>query len=229
MSVTTVCATPSITAKLVVLMLVAYLPALLTISIRRRGRRTLASAVVPVVLMPLFLGLGGTLLMLARVVQADAISGGGRASRAAGVAEAFVLLVFAMVVAALASAIACAHEVIARSRGKQPDDSGTHHRGFQITTLSIAGLFLVGTFASGWTAQHGTAGLVMFRVLLFAGCLGGGAALTITAWLALVIRRDIALQNREVVATVAALVLSGSAALCTWQYVQHLTRIAIGG
>src|SRR3954454_4760604 len=95
-----------ITTKAIVVILAVYLPGLLTSGIGGRSRRTLASAVVPVVLIPIFLSLAGTLLLLARVVQGAVLFCGGGASSAAGVAEAFVLLVFGMAVAALASAIA---------------------------------------------------------------------------------------------------------------------------
>ncbi len=91
--------------KLIVLCLLLYLPVLFFTRVARRGGAPLASAVVPLTLTPLLLGAmaaGWTLVKLSRGLPLT----GGRAARAAGLAEALALLVFGAVIAAIVGAAA---------------------------------------------------------------------------------------------------------------------------
>jgi len=228
MSPIVVCSTPSLLMRAFVVLLLAYLLALLTS--RGRGRRhTLASAVIPVVLTPLFLGASATSLMVARVMQMVSMTGGGRASRAAGVAEALVSTVLAAGVAGTACAIAILQELIARKRGKQKDG----RRGAQITIQIIAVCIAVATF--GWTgvlSWKAASGLLVPReylVAIVSACASFGAALATCIWLIALRRRDVAFQpSHPIVASLAVMAACGTLGFGTWQVVQHLSAIATG-
>jgi hypothetical protein len=214
--------------KAFVVLLLAYPLALITS--RGHGRRhTLASVVIPVVLTPLFLGASATSLMVARVMQMVSTSGGSRASRAAGVAEALVSTVFAAGIAGIACAIAIIQELIARKRGKQEDGGG----GAQITGQIIAICVAVATFGCtgvlSWKAASGLLVPREYLVPIVGACAAIGAALGTCIWLITLRRRDVAFQpSHPIVASLAGMAACGALGFGTWQVVQHLSAIAIG-
>jgi len=221
-----VCSSPSPLIKALVVLLLAY-PVVL-IALRGSGRRhTFSVVVVPVVITPLLLGASGTLLMLARVMQGVTMSGGGRASRAAGVAEALLTVVFAAGVAAAASAIAIVQEVLAQRRPRPEGGSRGAHMP-QIVAVCVAVAVLVWAGFLTWKAAGSPLTSKDYVVPIIGACVALCAALGSCVWLVVLRRRDVAFQSSHpIVASLVALAVCGAMGLGTWQVVQHFTAIAI--
>jgi len=228
MSPVTLCTTPSILTRTFVVLLLAYPLAL--IASRGPGRRhTLASVVIPVVLTPLFLGAGATLLVVARVMQIASLSGGGRAWRAAGIAEALVTTVFAAGVGSIAGAIAILQELLARKRGKH----ASVHAGAQIPVQIIAVSVAVATFSFAgilsWRAAIGQLTPREYLVPMLGACTAICAALGTCIWLLTLRRRDVAFQpSHPISASIAAVIACSTLGFAAWRVVQHFRAIAMG-
>ncbi|HEX8255489.1 MAG TPA: hypothetical protein VF846_20280, partial [Thermoanaerobaculia bacterium] len=96
MTLVTSCPTPS--EKYATLFLVAY-PFLLWVLTRGGKRGRVAAVVVPAALVPLYVGAAASWLIVVSALQGRALSGGGRQSTAAGLAEALGMLTFSGCVA----------------------------------------------------------------------------------------------------------------------------------
>jgi hypothetical protein len=228
MSPITVCTTPSVLTKVAVLLLLVYL---LMLIFRRSpiGRATLASAMMPVVLTPLFLGISASLLSLARVMQFTSLSGGGRASRAAGVAEALVMIVFAAAVGGVASAIALTQELRVRRRASIEAPQATAQIGYQIGAAALAAALLSWAGMLSWSAANDPITPREYLVPLVSSCVAAVAALCACVWLIVLKRQNTALQGRSPLgASLAGLAACVSLSFGTWQCVQYFSRIAMG-
>jgi hypothetical protein len=95
MSLSTMCVTPSAATRLAVLFLLGY-PLFLGVLARSRRHAVggLAASIVPAILTPMFVSLAESWLGVARLLEALTLSPSGRAIRASGVSETFVILTF---------------------------------------------------------------------------------------------------------------------------------------
>ncbi|HEV7766324.1 MAG TPA: hypothetical protein VGQ76_15070 [Thermoanaerobaculia bacterium] len=117
----------------------------------RFGRGPMSASAIPATLTPLFLGVTGTWLALINVTQRMSRSGGGRASTAAGIAEALMTITIAGVVAAIVSA------AMLLRREPTAHDSASR-------SVHIAAIGMLGFFAALLTVQLSLAGTIGQRI-----------------------------------------------------------------
>ena len=225
MSVVAVDPHPSLALRIITLFLVLYPIVLLLYNVGGRRQHTLASVIVPIVLTPLFVGMCGVLLIVAHVFEGASLSGGGRASQSAGVAEALLALVIATVSAGVASAIALVLEL---TRRQEVVRENAQVRAQIMAIVAMLALL-------GWTAllankaASSAISLFDYRVAVTSALIALCAALGTCVWLIVVRRRDIGLQARfPIGASLTGLAVSALIGAVTWQFVEHFRAIAIG-
>jgi hypothetical protein len=188
--------------KVVVLFCMAW--PFLALAFIRRGERS--SAPLVAMLIPIAVGLCGTWLGLVDVLGALPVTGGGRAARAAGVAEALLLILIG------AGCAGCVGVVALMRRHRPVLDRGA---------AVLAALLVAGIGAA--LAVRPTIPLA----LAFAAATGV-LAIAMFDWLFLVVRKRVA--PRAVPFGTAGLAVAMLATIAaTWQQMQAHIRVAIGG
>ncbi|HEX6101158.1 MAG TPA: hypothetical protein VF432_32885 [Thermoanaerobaculia bacterium] len=190
------------TGKVVVLFCMAW--PFLALAFIRRGERS--SAPLVAMLIPIAVGLSGAWLSLVDVLGALPVTGGGRAARAAGVAEALLLILIG------AGCAGCVGVVALMRRHRPVLDRGAA----LLAALLVAGI--------------GTALAVRPTIPLSLACAAatGVLAIAMFVWLFLVMRKRVA--PRAVPLGTAGLAVAMAATIAaTWQQMQAHIRIAIGG
>lgn len=228
------CFTPSAATRLAVLFLVGY-PLFVGV-LARSHRRTvggLASSVVPAVLTPMFVSLAEAWLGVARLLQILASSPSGRAVRAAGASETFVMLALGSSVAALVAIASCA----LAWREKQTVDSSVpaslavRFSSFSLTATAALLLALHLVLTISIVEQVATWPAIMSPVTaaILAGTAVLAAILSLT-WL-LLARRHPGLgfiESHRVISAGAAAATS-LIAYVSWQFVSLWQGVAMRG
>ncbi len=234
MSLSTVCVTPSAATRLAVLFLLGY-PLFVAVLARSRRHTVggLPASVVPAVLTPIFVSLAEAWLGLARLLHALALSTGGRAARAAGASETFVILTFGSIVATLIAIASCAfvrRESLAVGNSV-PSSFAARLSAFSLVWTAALLLTLHVVVTSSIVEQIATWPLITSPVAaaVLAGTATVAAILSLT-WLLLAGRR-LGLQfveSRRTISTCAAATTLLIAYVC-WQFGSLWQGVAVRG
>jgi hypothetical protein len=230
MSVTTVCSSPSLTQRLVILFIIFYPMGILISSIGRRGRAPLSFVTVPLALAPIFAGMAGAWSSLARVYNSLPITFSGRAARAAGVAEAQVTLTFGASVALLLSAIALLRALSYR-RVVSTQGNPSYVLSQCILALGALGVLAAELLAS-ITLVHSSVGFSRASVS-YSLVLAAFASIAALVSVVLVIharRQDLALCKEPGIVVAATMtIVSLVVCIAGWRLADHFIRIAMFG
>lgn len=229
MSPVSVCITPSVVAQVLVLTLLSYPVAMLLFSL---WRRTPILGIVPVhlALIPILIGTAGAWVEIARVYEFTAFAHVGRASRAAGAAEAQVLVALGAVVGAVVSFVVYCRSVFS-TRNALASPLLRRRRvsetiAFCLTVILVGGQFLASLHLA---ESHQRDSQDPFRLCLLAAALAFSCALGLFASFVHICRSPALVTAPRPV--MSALMSAGAIALfvAAWRFAYWLGAIATTG
>jgi hypothetical protein len=234
MSPVSICTTPSVVQRYVILFLVLYIPAVFATSVGRRGRAPLSFATLPLALAPLFASLCGAWLLVVRLIESLAIGGRGRSASAAGLAEAEVTLGCGALVAGVMSAIAAARGFAddRRNGNAAIPSPSRRYRAFQLLMSSLALILVIGECAQAlqivstsrdYSPRYLSASIGAVLIAAVATLVSG-------CWLIWARKGDAALHGtRATAVAVIAFILCGAIFGVSWYLARSFARVAIFG
>ena len=232
MNYVTACGFPSPAYSLTMMFLVIYPVAVLLLSLWRAGRAgSISASVVPMALVPLFVGVAASWWQTLRVIEGISLVGSGRYATAAGVAETFLTLAYASSVAAVLCGVALVSALRHRAAASdgEPVSVLTRIAGVALPSLFFACVTLLWIVARGLVAGSLPATRWVQAVVLGGAAASLGGALLSVVWLIAsrglaglcfgAWRRSLALSSA---------VATGVTAWVTWQIVYGFAAIAAG-